>query len=88
MLFRSALMELARHEIVHVMIEGGGEIAASALSAKLVDRLLFFYAPKLVGSEGRSMVGRLGVRSMAEALCLRESHWKRVGQDFLLEGYL
>jgi diaminohydroxyphosphoribosylaminopyrimidine deaminase/5-amino-6-(5-phosphoribosylamino)uracil reductase len=84
----AALSELANREIVHVMIEGGSELAASALRAKLVDRLLIFYAPKVVGSEGKSMIGRLGIHCMEDALCLRESRWKLVGKDFFLEGYL
>lgn len=83
-----ALRELARAEIVHVMIEGGAEIAASALRARLVDHLLVFYAPKLVGGDGKSMIGPLGVRSMRDALCLKESRWRPLGKDFLMEGVL
>jgi diaminohydroxyphosphoribosylaminopyrimidine deaminase/5-amino-6-(5-phosphoribosylamino)uracil reductase len=83
----TSLRELARREIVHLMIEGGGELAASALSAGMVDQLLFFYAPAIVGSEGKSMVGSLGVDRMGEALRLRQSRWKKVADDMLLEGY-
>jgi diaminohydroxyphosphoribosylaminopyrimidine deaminase/5-amino-6-(5-phosphoribosylamino)uracil reductase len=83
-----ALRELARAEMVHVMIEGGAETAASALRAQLVDRLLVFYAPKIVGAEGKSMIGPLGVRLMKDALCLKESHWRTLGKDLVMEGVL
>jgi len=45
----SALDELGRREILDVLLEAGPRLNGAALSAKLVDRLFLFYAPKIAG---------------------------------------
>ncbi|HET7006694.1 MAG TPA: bifunctional diaminohydroxyphosphoribosylaminopyrimidine deaminase/5-amino-6-(5-phosphoribosylamino)uracil reductase RibD [Candidatus Binatia bacterium] len=82
------LGKLANLGVVSLLIEGGGEVAASALKAKVVDKLALFYAPKLVGGDGRAMIGPLGVGKMAQALSLRRLNVHRCGDDVLLSGYL
>jgi diaminohydroxyphosphoribosylaminopyrimidine deaminase / 5-amino-6-(5-phosphoribosylamino)uracil reductase len=54
------LKALARQGIVSVMIEGGGATAASALKEKIVDKIVFFYAPKILGGDARPMIEALG----------------------------
>jgi len=46
---KSALEELGRREILHVLLEAGPRLNGAALSADLVDRLFLFYAPKIAG---------------------------------------
>ena len=65
------LRKLAGLGVVSVLIEGGAEVAASALKNKVVDKLELFYAPKIVGGDGRAMIGPLGIGKMAQALALR-----------------
>ncbi len=81
---RRALRALARRGISSVMIEGGATVATAAIAAGVVDRFLLFYAPKLVGGDGRPMAESLGVRTMTRALPLhiRSATW--VGRDLLL----
>ena len=55
------LRKLTAMEIVSIMIEGGAEIAGSALKEKIVDKIIFFYAPKILGGDGRSMIGALDI---------------------------
>ncbi|HEY0271153.1 MAG TPA: bifunctional diaminohydroxyphosphoribosylaminopyrimidine deaminase/5-amino-6-(5-phosphoribosylamino)uracil reductase RibD [Sphingomonas sp.] len=50
----------------HLLIEGGAGAASAFLAADLVDRLLLYRAPILIG-EGRSAIGDLGLASLAEA---------------------
>nr|WP_317893968.1 bifunctional diaminohydroxyphosphoribosylaminopyrimidine deaminase/5-amino-6-(5-phosphoribosylamino)uracil reductase RibD [uncultured Sphingomonas sp.] len=50
----------------HLLVEGGAGAAAAFLAADLVDRLLFYRAPILIGA-GTSAVGDLGLSSLAEA---------------------
>jgi len=71
-----------------VLVEAGPGLATALLTADLVDRLLAFVAPRLVGGDGIPAVGELGVDLMADALALVESSWEIVGQDALLRGYL
>jgi len=80
----TALRTLARAGICSVMIEGGATVAAAAIAAGVVDRFLFFYAPKLVGGDGRPMATSLGVASMDRAFPLRIRFLMRVGTDLLL----
>lgn len=50
----------------HLLVEGGAGAAAAFLAADLVDRLLFYRAPILIGA-GTSAVGDIGLSSLAEA---------------------
>ena len=75
--------------ITSVLIEGGSEIAASSLEAGIVDKLVFFIAPLLIGGrEAPSVIGGRGVGPLAEALRLRNVRWDTVGEDIMVEGYV
>jgi diaminohydroxyphosphoribosylaminopyrimidine deaminase/5-amino-6-(5-phosphoribosylamino)uracil reductase len=86
--WRPLLRKLAGIGVVTVLIEGGAAVAASALKNKVVDKLALFYAPKIIGGDGRAMIGALGIDKMARALSLRYYDLRRSGEDFLLLGYL
>ncbi len=72
----------------HVMVEGGGVLAAAALKEGLVDKVLFFYNPLLIGSEGRAMVGPLRVKKITEGIKLHKMQYDVVGEDIVLSGYV
>ena len=82
------LKKLVDSGIVSIMIEGGATVAASALKAGVVDKVLFFYAPKILGGEGRVMIEKLGVRRIDGALRLRRMTVRKSGGDLLVSGYL
>jgi diaminohydroxyphosphoribosylaminopyrimidine deaminase / 5-amino-6-(5-phosphoribosylamino)uracil reductase len=82
------LRKLAGIGVVALLIEGGAAVAASALKSKVVDKLELFYAPKVVGGDGRAMIGPLGIDKMARALALRRFDLRRSGEDLWLSGYL
>jgi len=75
---------LGRRGIMSVLIEGGATVAAAALAARVVDRLLIFYAPKLIGGDGHPMLGPLGVRRLLQALRLGPLRARRLATDVLL----
>lgn len=84
---RQLLQELAKREITGVLIEGGGEIIASALSERLVDRVYFFIAPKIVGGRNAlTPVEGTGIGKMGGAIQLADARLRRFGRDFLIEG--
>jgi len=85
---RALLKRLAATGLNHVLCEGGGQLAAGLLREGLVDELLLFLAPKLVGGDGRPWLGPLGLRRMAQARVLRELSIEPVGEDWLLRGLL
>lgn len=82
--WRTALRVLAERDVCSVLVEGGGAVAAEALRGGEVDELLLFYAPKLVGGDGRPMVGELGVKRMAGALPLQVTAMTQMGGDLLV----
>ena len=86
--WRPLLRKLAGMGVVTVLIEGGAAVAASALKDKMVDKLELFYAPKIVGGDGRAMIGALGIDKIARALTVRRFDIRRSGADLLLSGYL
>lgn len=86
----SALMrELGHREITSVLIEGGGEINAAALETGIVDKLMFFIAPKLIGGkDAPGPIGGTGIDYLAEAFELHNVKTTQIGTDLLIEGYL
>ncbi|MEW6600950.1 MAG: dihydrofolate reductase family protein, partial [Nitrospirota bacterium] len=84
----SLMTELGKLEITSVMIEGGSSIAASALSEKIVDKVMFFTAPTIIG--GVDAVPSIGGKSpslLKDALQLRDTQVTTYGGDILIEGY-
>jgi diaminohydroxyphosphoribosylaminopyrimidine deaminase/5-amino-6-(5-phosphoribosylamino)uracil reductase len=86
---RLVLERLFALGITSVLIEGGSEIAASSLEAGIVDKLIFFIAPLLIGGrEAPGVIGGRGVGPLAEASRLRNVRWETVGEDIMIEGYV
>jgi diaminohydroxyphosphoribosylaminopyrimidine deaminase/5-amino-6-(5-phosphoribosylamino)uracil reductase len=76
------LAELGKRDIQHLLVEGGPTLAWEFVHRRLVDRLVLYLAPLLVG--GRDAPGILqgeGVRSIGEALPLEIESVGRVGRD-------
>jgi diaminohydroxyphosphoribosylaminopyrimidine deaminase/5-amino-6-(5-phosphoribosylamino)uracil reductase len=84
----SALQLLGAREVTSLLVEGGAGLAAALLRAGLVDALALFLAPRLIGGDGRPLLGPLGVRALAEAPELLETSVRQVGPDVLVEGLL
>jgi len=81
--------ELGKRGIVSVMIEGGAEINASALAEGIVDKVLLFLAPLLIGGrEAPSAVGGRGIERLSQAIRLKDLRIERLGEDLLIEGYI
>jgi diaminohydroxyphosphoribosylaminopyrimidine deaminase/5-amino-6-(5-phosphoribosylamino)uracil reductase len=85
---QSVLKKMAERGMASVMIEGGAATAARALAEKAVDKICFFYAPKIVGGNGVSMIGGLGIRKMNRSRHVKNLEGEKVGQDLLVTGYL
>ena len=81
------LKKLAAQGVVSVLIEGGAAVAASALKNNIVDKVEFFYAPKIVGGDGRAMIGALAISKMARAIQLQNLTMCRSGDDVWVTGY-
>lgn len=85
----AALLEkLGHRDIQSVLIEGGAEVNSSALlTEKIVDKIIFFYAPKIIGgSSAPALVGGPGVRLMDDSVRMDILKIRRLGQDIMIEA--
>lgn len=86
---RDLMKRLAKQGITHVLIEGGGEIIASALKMGLVDRMIVFISPKIIGGrDAPTAVEGEGIKRLKEAKNLKDIRLKRFGQELIIEGRL
>ena len=79
------LGRLAARGVAHLLVEGGAEVHAAFLAARLVDRVLLHVAPKILGG-GKDWLGGAGPPRMADALLLRGLTVRRLGEDLILSG--
>jgi diaminohydroxyphosphoribosylaminopyrimidine deaminase/5-amino-6-(5-phosphoribosylamino)uracil reductase len=77
-----------RGDIIGVIGEAGGELAASFLQYNLVDRLLVFVAPKIVGgTEAPGPFGGAGIEAIAQAMQVSRWRIKKCGPDILIDAH-
>lgn len=71
-----------------LLVEGGGEIAWSFLDRNLVDKIRFFFSPKIVGGrEAVPSVGGKGRARVKDAVEIEDMTLERIGEDVSLVGY-
>ncbi len=88
--FKRLMEILGNREITSVLIEGGGEINASAITAGVVDKVMCFIAPKIIGGQNApGPIGGEGVPNLSAVPHLRRVRITPMPDaDFLIEGYL
>jgi diaminohydroxyphosphoribosylaminopyrimidine deaminase/5-amino-6-(5-phosphoribosylamino)uracil reductase len=85
--FNLIINKLNSFSIKRVLIEGGGEIIASALFSNVVNDIYFFIAPKIIGGKmSIPIVGGQGVKKISESLDIKRMKIKRIGVDLLITG--
>ena len=84
---RDALRKLAHLKITNIIVEGGGTLIGSLFDEKLVDKVLFFISPKIIGGKDAisSVMGK-GVKRVDQAIKLREIKFRRFGEELLIEA--
>ena len=86
---KELLKRLGKLEITNLLVEGGGRINAAFLKNGLVDKILFFIAPKIIGGEGApTPVEGEGIARIKDAISLKNIDIKSFGGDTLIEGYI
>lgn len=80
---------LGQMEMASLLIEGGSGLNASALKAGIVDKVVLFLAPLIIGGDmAPGLVGGPGVNRLKQALNLKKLTVTPVGVDWMVEGYL
>lgn len=86
---RPLLVGLAKRGVISVLVEGGGETHASFFEAGLVDKVYAYVTPKVIGgSAAPGPVGGVGIEHIEDVLRLKQMDMIRVGEDFLITGYV
>jgi diaminohydroxyphosphoribosylaminopyrimidine deaminase/5-amino-6-(5-phosphoribosylamino)uracil reductase len=80
------LRALGQRGLTRILVEGGAHLAASLLRDRLVDRLAWFRAPRLIGGDGIPAVAAFGLERLAEAPGFERSGLIEAGED-VLETY-
>jgi len=83
------MVMLGENNISSVLVEGGGAVLGSALREGVVQKIAFFYAPKLLGGDDGIPICRgRGAEMMADAMEIDDLTVRPLGSDILMEGYL
>jgi diaminohydroxyphosphoribosylaminopyrimidine deaminase/5-amino-6-(5-phosphoribosylamino)uracil reductase len=81
--------QLGDRGLTSVLIEGGSTINAAALRAKLVNHVVLYVAPMLMGGQdAKAVIGARGPQRLAQALSLQNVTVRRLGKDLVVEGDL
>ena len=79
------LPQLEKLGIHSVLVEGGAKVHASFLKSKLVDKIYLFLAPRILGDEGLSWCGALGIEKLIDTLNFKIIRTEILDPDLLLE---
>jgi diaminohydroxyphosphoribosylaminopyrimidine deaminase / 5-amino-6-(5-phosphoribosylamino)uracil reductase len=83
---RKVLREFGRREILSVILEAGSELNGAMLDADLVDKMILFYAPRILGMADVP-VAHQRARDLSKIPMLKNISLHRFGPDFMVEGY-
>jgi len=83
---KAVLRELGKRQILNVLLEAGAELNGAALQAGIVDKMILFYAPKIMGTGGVPLA-RVPSRWFAKSPALANLTLNRYGPDFVVRGY-
>ncbi|WP_234124749.1 bifunctional diaminohydroxyphosphoribosylaminopyrimidine deaminase/5-amino-6-(5-phosphoribosylamino)uracil reductase RibD [Clostridium hydrogenum] len=83
------MTKLGELGIDSILLEGGSTLNFSFLKEKLVDKVICFIAPIMLGGEkAKTPVGGIGIEKLSEAVRLSNMKLRTIGQDILVEGYI
>ena len=83
------LAGLAEEGVQSLLLEGGPTLAGAFLQTGLIDKLMLFVAPKLLGGDDApSLFSGPAVERLADAIPATHLAWEQVGEDLLVTAYL
>jgi diaminohydroxyphosphoribosylaminopyrimidine deaminase / 5-amino-6-(5-phosphoribosylamino)uracil reductase len=83
---REVMRELGRREVLNVLLEAGAALNGAALRADVVDKMILFYAPRIMGTGGLPMA-EISSRWFPRSPVLKDLTLNRYGSDFVVQGY-
>jgi diaminohydroxyphosphoribosylaminopyrimidine deaminase/5-amino-6-(5-phosphoribosylamino)uracil reductase len=85
---KTVVQELGRRQMLNVLLEAGAKLNGAALEAGVVDKMILFYAPKIMGTGGVPMADLSAARWFPKSPALKNLRVLTYGSDFFVEGYL
>jgi diaminohydroxyphosphoribosylaminopyrimidine deaminase/5-amino-6-(5-phosphoribosylamino)uracil reductase len=83
------MQKLGKLTITSIIVEGGSSLSSYCLEAGIVDKVMFFIAPKIVGGKDSfPAVGGKSFRKLEDAYKIRDIKTRQIGEDILIEGYI
>lgn len=83
------MQKLSEMNIDSILIEGGGELIFSALEARIVNKMILYIAPILIGGQkSKSFIEGEGIAHLSDAFRISSYKIRQLSQDFVLEAYL
>jgi diaminohydroxyphosphoribosylaminopyrimidine deaminase/5-amino-6-(5-phosphoribosylamino)uracil reductase len=80
---------LGQSGVTSILVEGGGGLNASALKEGIIDKVVLFLAPLIIGGESApGVVGGPGIKSLKQTLHIKNLTVTPMGADWMVEGYL
>ena len=80
---------LGQEGIDSILIEGGGTLNFSSLEENIVDKAIFYIAPKILGGENsKSSIAGIGFSKLDDAVNLKNLSYRNIGEDLVVEGYI
>jgi diaminohydroxyphosphoribosylaminopyrimidine deaminase/5-amino-6-(5-phosphoribosylamino)uracil reductase len=83
---QAVIRELGRREMLNVLLEAGAELNGAALQSRIVDKMILFYAPKVMGTGGVPMA-RIPSKWFPKSPALKNISVRTCGPDFVVQGY-
>jgi diaminohydroxyphosphoribosylaminopyrimidine deaminase/5-amino-6-(5-phosphoribosylamino)uracil reductase len=85
---KKALEILGEREVCSILLEGGAELNAYMIEHKLINKVYWFIAPKIIGGRNSpSPIAGQGIELMDNALCLHNVDMQRIQDDILITAY-
>ena len=86
---KSLMVGLGSIGITSLLVEGGSHVIASAIRNGIIDKALFFYAPKILGGDDGIPICRgPGPERMQDSIRVKDIRVQRFDDDVLIEGYI
>jgi diaminohydroxyphosphoribosylaminopyrimidine deaminase/5-amino-6-(5-phosphoribosylamino)uracil reductase len=82
----AAMIALGAMNLHSLLLEGGSILGGAMLRAELVDQVMIFVAPKMIGGDGCSLLAGEGVASISDAWSLIDLRARKIDTDILIEG--
>jgi len=86
---KELVKKIGQEGIDSILIEGGGTLNFSALEENIVDKVIFYIAPKILGGENsKSSIAGRGFSTLDQSVNLKNISYRKIGGDLVVEGYI